>query len=224
MASTAPFDHLAARYDAWFETPEGRTIFDEEVEALLLIKGRTPGKWLEVGVGTGRFASAFGVEEGVDPSPSMLDHANRRGVHTQLGTAEKLPYEDGTFDGVLVVTTLCFTTDPARSLLEFARVLKSAGAVVIGLIPASSPWGREYARRGALGHELFSHARFLEVDETVRLAAVAGFKLVDAASTLLRPPGEPLLGPHLVERGAVPGAGFVALRFQKRPVASRKGH
>ncbi len=221
VVSTESFDHLAARYDAWFETTEGRAIFDEEVEALLLVKGRGPGRWLEVGVGTGRFASSFGVEEGLDPSQSMLEHAKRRGIHTRLGTAEKLPYEDSTFDGVLVVTTLCFTTDPAQSLSEFARVLKPGGALVIGLIPASSPWGREYARRGALGHELFSHARFLEVDETVKLAAIAGLRLVDAASTLLRPPGEPLLGPHLVERGAVPGAGFVALHFQKRPRTSR---
>ena len=132
------YDFLGKRYD-WFGGYEARA---KERSAEML--GLTPGlRLLEVGVGTGRFASAFGVEEGVDPSPSMLDHANRRGVHTQLGTAEKLPYEDGTFDGVLVVTTLCFTTDPARSLLEFARVLKSAGAVVIGLIPASSPWGRK---------------------------------------------------------------------------------
>ncbi len=211
-----PFDRVAARYDAWYDSPEGRSVFEQEVEALLLVKGRQPGRWLEAGVGTGRFAAAFGVAEGVDPSLPMLKLASRRGIHTQAGTAETLPYDDRSFDGVLVVTTLCFTTDPEQSLREFARVLRPSGAVVIGIIPSASPWGQEYARRGAAGDDLFAHARFLDVDQTVRMAAGAGLTLVDAASALLQPPGEVPAMPHQVERGALPGAGFVALRFENR--------
>lgn len=213
---TNPFDRAAARYDAWYDSPEGRSVFEREVEALLLVKGRQPGRWLEVGVGTGRFGEAFGVEEGIDPSLRMLAFAAERGIHTQVGAAETLPYGDGSFDGLLIVTTLCFTTDPERSLQEFARVLRPGGVLVIGLIPSASPWGREYARRGTAGDDVFAQARFLDVDQTVRMAAGAGLRLVDAASTLLQPPGETAAVPHHVERGALPGAGFVALRFEKR--------
>ncbi|MCK9356041.1 MAG: methyltransferase domain-containing protein [Dehalococcoidia bacterium] len=216
MATADPFDHVAAKYDAWYDSPEGRALFDQEVEALLLVKGRVPGRWLEVGVGTGRFASAFGVEDGVDPSQSMRNLAAQRGIHAREGAAEALPYDDGSFDGVLVVATLCFTTDPAQSLREFLRVLRPEGTLVIGLIPSASPWGQEYARKGAAGHPLFSHARFLDVDETVRMAADAGLILTDAASALLQPPGRAPAHSHRVERGAVPGAGFVALRFRRR--------
>jgi len=215
VATTDPFDGIAARYDSWYDSPEGRALFDQEVEALLLVKGRAPGRWLEVGVGTGRFASAFGVKDGVDPSLSMRALAERRGIHAREGAAEALPYDDGSFDGVLVVATLCFTTDPAQSLREFVRVLGPEGALVIGLIPSGSPWGQEYARKGAAGHPLFSHARFLDVDETVRMVAEAGLILTDAASALLQPPGRAPGQSHRVERGAVPGAGFVALRFER---------
>ncbi len=216
VAMTDPFDGIAARYDAWYDSPEGRAVFDEEVEALLLVKGRMPGSWLEVGVGTARFASAFGVEDGVDPSLSMRSIAAQRGIRAREGVAEALPYGDGSFDGVLVVATLCFTTDPARSLREFVRVLRLEGALVIGLVPSGSPWGQEYARRGAAGHPIFSHARFFDVDETVCMAARAGLVLTDAASALLQPPGKATVQGHRVERGAVPGAGFVALRFERR--------
>lgn len=216
MATTDPFDGVAAQYDAWYDSPEGRALFDQEVEALLLVKGRVPGRWLEVGVGTGRFAAAFGVQDGVDPSLSMRSLAAQRGIRAQEGAAEALPYDDGSFDGVLVVATLCFTTDPARSLREFTRVLRPGGALVIGLIPSASPWGQEYARKGAAGHPLFSRARFLDVDETVRMAAEAGLILTDAASALLQPPGRAPAQSHRVERGAIPGAGFVALRFKSR--------
>jgi len=216
VATTDPFDRVAAKYDAWYDSPEGRAIFDEEVEALLLVKGRMPGRWLEVGVGTGRFASAFGVEDGIDPSPSMRSIAARRGIRTREGVAEALPYDDGSFDGVLVVATLCFTANPARSLRECVRVLRPQGALVVGLIPSASPWGQEYARKAAAGHPLYSQARFFDVDETVCMAAQAGLILTDAASALLQPPGKAAVQGHRVERGAVPGAGFVALRFGRR--------
>jgi hypothetical protein len=50
------FEALADRYDAWYDGPVGRIAFPLEVECLRpLLKG-APFPWLEVGVGTGRFA------------------------------------------------------------------------------------------------------------------------------------------------------------------------
>ena len=74
-AMSTPFGAIAAEYDSWYDSEEGIAIFREEVEALLLVKGRAPGRWLEVGVGTGRFASALNVSDGVDPSEEMLSLA-----------------------------------------------------------------------------------------------------------------------------------------------------
>ena len=74
--------------------------------------------WLEVGLGTGRFAEALGVAEGVDPSAAMLEIAVRRGIHTRCGYGEDLPYPEATFNGILIVATLCFLCDPVKTLKE----------------------------------------------------------------------------------------------------------
>ena len=55
------FDREAARYDAWFDSPEGRVLFSAEVAAVRRLVNGLPGPVLEVGVGTGRFAQALGV-------------------------------------------------------------------------------------------------------------------------------------------------------------------
>ncbi len=212
---SGPFDSIAREYDAWYDSKEGSTIFEEEVQALLLVKGRVPGRWLEVGVGTGRFANELGVSDGIDPSGEMLALAAARGISTKRGVAETLPYGDKEFDGVLFVVTLCFVESPACAFEECARVLRPKGACVVGIVPASSPWGQEYQRKAKAGHPVYSHATFFSVEEVVRLASGCGLMLQDAASALLWPPGEAQIQHNRVVRGARPDAGFVALRFQR---------
>ena len=212
---SGPFDTIARDYDAWYDSVEGAAIFAEEVEALLLVKGRAPGRWLEVGVGTGRFASALGVSEGIDPSPEMLALSAARGINTRRGVAECLPYGDNEFDGVLFVVTLCFVESSARAFQECTRVLRPKGSCVVGIVPASSPWGQEYQRKAEAGHAIYSHATFFSVQEVVRLAAGCGLMLQDAASALLWSPFESQVPDVRLVRGARPDAGFVALRFER---------
>ena len=50
----APFERLADRYDAWFETGKGRLVFQVEAKCLRDLLEEAPRPWLEVGVGTGR--------------------------------------------------------------------------------------------------------------------------------------------------------------------------
>lgn len=95
-ASTGPsevvrlFDREAARYDGWFDSPQGQVLFRAEVEAIRrLVKG-LPGPRLEVGGGTGRFAKALGIPYRVDPAWSVLQLARRRGIHVVQGRGEAL--------------------------------------------------------------------------------------------------------------------------------------
>ena len=60
---TSPFDELAAEYDAWFDK-EGSHIFFNEVKAFQGVLPDLPKPWLEIGVGSGRFAQALGIETG----------------------------------------------------------------------------------------------------------------------------------------------------------------
>lgn len=54
------FDAHARKYDTWYDAEPGRTLFAMEVDCLRpFIDGDRP--WLEVGVGSGRFARALGI-------------------------------------------------------------------------------------------------------------------------------------------------------------------
>jgi len=209
-----PFDNVAGEYDAWFDSDDGRIIFAQEVACLRELMGPTTGRWLEVGVGTGRFAVALGVGEGVDPAISMRALAEQRGVRTTEGVGERLPYPTQSLDGVLITTTLCFLNDPAQAIHECRRVLKDTGRLVVGVIPAGSPWGRLYARKAAEGHRIYSAATFRTPDEVISLATNAGFGLLEACSCLLTPP-DTINRAERPHGGVVPVAGFVALAFGK---------
>ncbi|MBN2562605.1 MAG: methyltransferase domain-containing protein [Phycisphaerae bacterium] len=207
-----PFDDLAAEYDAWFDSDDGRIIFAQEVACLRELMGPTTGRWLEVSVGTGRFAVALGVGEGVDPAGSMRVLAEQPGVRTTDGVGERLPYPVRSFDGVLMTTTLCFLTDPAQALHECRRVLKDAGRLVVGLIPVNSTWGRLYASKAAEGHRIYSAATFRASDEVISLATDADFDFQEACSCLPTPP-DALGRAEQAQDGIVQEAEFVAMAF-----------
>ena len=203
----------AERYDLWFQSREGQAIFEIEKHCLRALIRTVTGLWLEVGLGSGRFATSLGISEGVDPSPGMLAIAARRNIHAVRGIGEDLPYQDATFDGVLMVTTLCFLIDPKRTLMECGRVLQRTGILVVGIVPAGSSWGRLYRAKGHEGHPLYSKAKFHTCEQVVRICADAGFVFDNAISCLHTPPGvEPM--PSL-EEGINESFGFVAMRFHQ---------
>jgi ubiquinone/menaquinone biosynthesis C-methylase UbiE len=210
-----PFDKIAEVYDRWYDSAEGAAIFREELACLQLVCPERRGRWVEVGIGTGRFASALGIAEGIDPSAKMLEYAARRAARTHLGSAESLPFPDAAFDGALMALTLCFVADADQALRESFRILRPAGVLLLGIVPADSPWGRAYARKAAEGHPVYALAHFHTLPEIVTLAEGAGFVLRETASALFWMPGEPPHQAARIERGVITGAGFAALRFDK---------
>ena len=210
------FDQMAIAYDGWYEQPEGKVIFHEELDCLCRVCHDYSGRWLEVGVGTGRFAKALGISHGVDLSRDMAAIAARRGVSAQVGRAEQLPFRGECFEGVLIVLTLCFLENPEAAFMECANVLRQDGRLVVGTVPSDSPWGAAYEKKKAEGHPVYSHARFRTVEEIVDLAEKAGFIVRNARSALFwTPDGQPGEHPE-AQSGIVPGAGFVGLFFEAR--------
>jgi hypothetical protein len=61
-------------YDQWHDSHEGKELFTLEVE--------------EIGVGTGRFAEALGIDLGVDPSAGALEFAVKLGIRVLHGKDE----------------------------------------------------------------------------------------------------------------------------------------
>ncbi len=215
------FEELSGRYDAWYETASGRALFALELASLRPLLEGSVRPQLEVGVGSGRFAAALGLDVGIDLAAAPLRLARPRGLAVVRGAGTQLPFRAGTFGAVVLVVTLCFATDPAGLLAEAHRVLRPGGRLVAGVVPLDSPWGRAYAAEGRAGHPFYRHARFLTVAEFRSQLLSAGFTVVDGRSTLLQAPGrEPAEEP--VRRGIAPGAGFVALSAVGAPPAGSR--
>ncbi|MFA5646299.1 MAG: class I SAM-dependent methyltransferase [Candidatus Ratteibacteria bacterium] len=212
--SLNPFEKYASKFDLWFETEEGRHIFSLEVACVKKLMEEKVGRWLEVGVGTGRFAKKLGITEGIDPSDKMRAIAEKRGIRTLNGKGESLPFPEKTFDGILMATTLCFLSDPLQAIKESYRVLKESGLFILGLIPAESIWGKEYSKKAKEGHPIYSTATFYSPNKALEYSREAGFHYKEAYSCLLSPPKK-LSSEETILPGILPKAGYIALSFHK---------
>jgi len=209
----AVFQRRAGHYDAWFDSARGPAIFESEVRCLRRLSQGLPRPWLEVGVGTGRFARALGIDVGVDPAGRMLAYAATRGVRVAEALGEALPFGDGSFGAVFIVVTICFAREPAALLREARRVLRKGGGVVLGIVPSGSSWGRFYRAEAESGHPFYSAARFFSPDELGRLAREAGLHRRGAASTLLQNPQDEVILVEPPRDGLAAKAGFVSLLY-----------
>ena len=205
------FDAHADKYDAWYDTEAGKSIFAMEVDCLEPLLHRHKRPYLEIGVGSGRFAQALGIEYGVDPSSVQLRMAESRGIHVLQSTGEKLPLEDETIGGVLIAFTLCFIDDPTKLLQEAWRVLQPGAGLVLGLIFRSSPWAKFYVTKGREGHPIYSRAHFFSKGEVDNLLRLSGFRVLDCRSTLFQLPGQNTYRLERPVSGYRRSAGFVAI-------------
>jgi ubiquinone/menaquinone biosynthesis C-methylase UbiE len=95
---------------------------------------------LEVGIGSGLNLASYrsGADEvyGVDPSIELLAKANDRldsarvPVKLVEGSAEKLAFDDRSFDTVVMTFTLCSIPDVAVAVREMRRVLRPEGELL----------------------------------------------------------------------------------------------
>ena len=210
------FDSLAWAYDSWFEQ-EGGLIFALEVEALKQVLPLLPKPWIEIGIGSGRFAQALGIDVGLDPSSGLLKIARNRGARVLLGRGEEAPFKDGSFGAIFFIATLCFIDSPNRILTEAARLLKSQGKVVLGLVLKESPWGQLYQREKETGHRFYRHATFYSYAEAEMLLMQIGFSIEKVASTLFQNPGK-VNHIELPRQGFTADAGFAVILAGKTTV------
>jgi len=128
---------------------------------------------LDVGAGTGRLARKVAQRfpgarvVGVDPAPGMVEEARRvGGPEFLVAPAERLPFEEGTFDVAVSTFSFHHWEDHARGLLEVRRVLRDGGALAV---TDAFPSGAYRIIK------VFRHGRVRAVDELPPLLASAGF-------------------------------------------------
>jgi SAM-dependent methyltransferase len=134
------FDRTAEVYD---ETREPLT--DEALDRVALLLSKDGCRQiLEVGVGTGRIAMPLLRRNfelvGIDFSRGMLAKAKGKGVeHLVMGEANHLPFEDKTFDAVVMAHVLHLLESPAETFGKLTRVARNEIVIFLRKRDDSSP-------------------------------------------------------------------------------------
>ncbi len=208
---SAVFHEQANEYDQWFENS---LLFAIELAALRDLKIKPGRPSLEIGVGPGRFAEKLGIDFGLDPAPAPLLLARKRKIAVCRAIGESLPLSAQSLAAVYLLFTLCFLARPRQVVAEISRSLKSGGHLILGMVPASGPWGRELRRKKENNHPFYRYAEFYEVDEVCRQLDSVGLVVGEIRSSLFQPPGRISKMEHS-RPGLEENAGFVVLAAEK---------
>ena len=122
------------------------------------LKGAPGRRLADIGGGTGNYALAL-KREGwapvvVDRSAEMLARATAKGLETVEADAQRLPFEDESFDAATMISMLHHVEDRGVALAEARRILRPGGRLVlkgftgedaaslwiVGYFPSSRPW------------------------------------------------------------------------------------
>lgn len=128
---------------------------------------------LDVGCGTGAnllMLSKYGDAEGVDVSEDALAFCRERGLEqVKLGAAEKLPYDDATFDLVTALDVVEHLDDDLAGLREMRRVLRPGGRVLLFVPTFMFLWGVQ--------DDVSNHRRRYRLPELRHVLEQAGFEI-----------------------------------------------
>ena len=172
---------------------------------------RVSGRILEVGVGTGLSLASYSKDSrvvGIDISRPMLAKARERVEKQHLDNveaialmdAEKLEYDDASFDAVVAQYVVTAIPNPERALDEFVRVVRPGGEIIL-----TSRIGAEKGLRGSIEKLL--------MPVTSRLGWRTEFPWARYETWLTASPSV-----RLLEKRALPPLGhFWLLRFARLP-------
>jgi SAM-dependent methyltransferase len=113
------------------------------VWVISLLDVRQEDNVLEVGFGPGvaieLLAGSAQHVAGIDPSSAMLGQATQRNaeaigdgrVDLRQGSADRLPFADGSFDKAMAINSMQVWPDASAGLREIRRVLRSGGRLAL---------------------------------------------------------------------------------------------
>jgi ubiquinone/menaquinone biosynthesis C-methylase UbiE len=127
---------FAAGYDRFLAGTEDAGLRARRRDLLASAEGHT----LELGAGTGlnleHYPSAVTDLVLTEPDPHMEKRLRRRAdagdrsVEVVQAPAERLPFDDASFDTAVLTLVLCTVPNPAAALAEVSRVLRPGGRLL----------------------------------------------------------------------------------------------
>jgi SAM-dependent methyltransferase len=110
---------------------------------LAQLRGRTPGRGLDVGCGRGDLAvllaSRGWVMSGIEPSASACSVAGARGIDARCGTLSTVSLDAGAYAAVIFRHSLEHTSDPINALRTAADALVPGGLMLVS-VPNFGSW------------------------------------------------------------------------------------
>jgi ubiquinone/menaquinone biosynthesis C-methylase UbiE len=198
------YDSVAETYDHHYDRPRGRN-YHTHISNYLIRALPKGGRLLDIGCGTGLFVEKYiengGSATGLDISRKMIEKARLRcsGCQFMVGTGERIPFRDNTFDAISSLLVFSYIKDPASMLSEAYRVLQPGGAIAICTL------GKKFLTRGIPTiyqisekmnvkhvvmknfdehyynevemHNLFTHAGFSDID--IKWCSFAHIDMID---------------------------------------------
>jgi ubiquinone/menaquinone biosynthesis C-methylase UbiE len=163
--------HTARAYEQWAKKPEIKQTAALEQRLMMNMLNPARGKFiLEIGCGSGSSLIPF-IEKGlmvtgIDPSPYMLDIAQRQVGHRadlHRGSGEDLPFEDNSFHYVCLNSTLEFVDDYEAVIEEACRVAKDK--VYIGIMNRYAMKGYRRRINGVLSENIRAQLQYFSIGE-----------------------------------------------------------
>lgn len=222
-------------YARWRATTLGSITERVEADVVFALIGELAHqRVLDVGCGDGTYAikaaECGAFVTALDVDPTMLDAAQARatehGVSLAVcrGRAEDLPFEENSFDVVMAITVLCFSSDAPKAIREMSRVLAPGGTIIIGELSRYSVWALERRVRGWFGAKRWQQARFWSRRDLDLLVEKVGLHVTEHRGSVFFPPNcfaARMMAPYepMLTRLDAPGAAFLAIRA-KKPVST----
>lgn len=155
---------------------------------------------LDVGCGPGaltaELVTLLGADDvaAVDPSQAFVEACRMRnpGVRVEVGSAEELPFTDGSFDATLAQLVVNFMDDAKAGVAQMKRVTRRGGAVVAavwdygdGMTLLRSFWDAAAAVQETAVEKDERHMRFATANELSDLWTAVGLAEVAVSAAVI---------------------------------------
>jgi ubiquinone/menaquinone biosynthesis C-methylase UbiE len=123
---------FSALYDRLMKSTEEEGLRETRREALSRAGGRTIDLGAGTGANIGLYPEAVTQLVLAEPDPHMLSKLREKAPDAEIveAPAERLPFEDSSFDTAVLTLVLCTVPDPAAAVREAARVLRPGGRLL----------------------------------------------------------------------------------------------
>jgi len=150
---------------------------------LIFLGAKKGSTLLDVACGLGRMIDVCNQFElkpsGIDISDVAVQKARLRYIHADIrvGNAEKLPYQDSTFDFVTCLGSLERILDRGEALTEMRRVLADDGKICL-LVRNSESWFWKFIQKPLGFVNKKGHQDAMNLDEWSSLFQDSGFTII----------------------------------------------